>query len=99
MSELRKAKTRHFYKLIEEASGNSFKLWQHINRLTNSSKQKHPKINCLNGCDELTTSNESIANGINHFFIESVKELGFFFLNLLSHLVMNLTMITQTPSI
>ena len=70
VSELRKAKTRHFYRLIEEADGNCFKLWQHINRLTNASKQKHSKINRLNVCDEFTTSNESIANGLNNFFIE-----------------------------
>ena len=37
-----------------------------------SSKEKHPKIKCLNVCDELTTSNESISNV---FFIEAVKEL------------------------
>ncbi len=69
VSELRKAKTNHFYKLIEEANGNSSKLWQHINRLTNSSKQKHPKINCLKVCDEFTENNESIANGFNQFLL------------------------------
>jgi len=40
VSELRKAKTNYFSKFIEEAGGNSSKLWQHINRITNSSRQK-----------------------------------------------------------
>ena len=46
VSELRKAKTNYFSKLIEEANGNSSKLWQHINKLTNSSKHKHPESPC-----------------------------------------------------
>ena len=31
VSELRKARSNYFCKLIEEANGNSSKLWQHIN--------------------------------------------------------------------
>ena len=75
MSELRKAKTNYFLKLIEEANGSSSKLWQHISRLTNSSRQKHPKISCLKVDNNLIDSNESMANVFNSFFIESVDEL------------------------
>lgn len=75
VSELRKAKTNYFSKLIEEANGSSSKLWKHINGLTNSSRQKHPKINCLKVDNNLIHSNESIANVFNSFFIESVQEL------------------------
>ena len=75
VSELRKAKTNYFSKLIEEANGNSSKLWQHINKLTNSSKHKHPKITSLKVGNTLIHSNESIANVFNSFFIESVQEL------------------------
>jgi len=72
---VRKAKTNYFSKLIEEAGGNSSKLWQHINRITNSSRQKHLQINGLKDGQVQTHSNEAIANVFNTFFINSVREL------------------------
>ncbi len=75
VSELRKAKSNYFLKLIEEANGSSSKLWQQIHRLTDSSKQKHPKITRLKVDNNHIESNESMANVFNHFFIECVHEL------------------------
>lgn len=69
VSELQKAKTNYFSKLIEEANGSSSKLWQHINRLNNSSRQKHPKISCLKVCNDSIHSNETIANVLTAFLL------------------------------
>ena len=75
VSELRKAKSNYFFKLVEEANGSSSKLWQQIHRLTDSSKQKHPKITSLKVDNNRIESSESMANVFNHFFIESVHKL------------------------
>ena len=76
VSELRKAKSNYFFKLVEEANGSSSKLWQQIHRLTDSSKQKHPKITSLkvdNNRIESIVSQWQMFLTI--FFIESVHEL------------------------
>lgn len=75
LSELRKARSNYFHKLIEEANGNSSKLWQHINRVADSSRHKHAKINCLKVNNGIVDSNVAMANAFNNFFIKSVEEL------------------------
>ena len=75
VSELRKARSNYFRKLIEEANGNSSKLWQHINRVTDSSKHNHSKIINLKVNNNIIDNNVAMANIFNTFFIESVEEL------------------------
>lgn len=75
ISNLRKAKTDYFTKKIEEANGSSYKLWQHINYLTNPAKKKHIMIDSIKVDGTLVNNNESMANVFNTFFIDSVHEL------------------------
>lgn len=74
-SELRKAKTKYFIKMIEDANGSSSKLWQHINKLTNSNRKNHQMTDCLKTDDNYVNDNQSIANEFNKFFVESVYDL------------------------
>lgn len=73
-SELRKAKTKYFIKMIEEANGSSSKLWQHINKLTSSNRINHQMTDCLK-IDNYVNDNQLIANEFNKFFVESVYDL------------------------
>ena len=75
LSELRKARSNYFHKLIEEANGNSSKLWLHINRVADSNKHKHAKINSLKVHNSLVDNNVAMADAFNNFFIKSVEEL------------------------
>ena len=75
LSELRKARSNYFHKLIEEANGNSSKLWQHINRVADSNKHKYVKINGLKVHNSLVDNNVAMADAFINFFIGSVEEL------------------------
>jgi len=75
ISELRKAKTKYFIQMIEEANGNSSKLWHHINKLTNHNKKNHQMIDCLKIDDDYVNDSQLIANELNNFFVESVYDL------------------------
>lgn len=61
--------------MIEDANGSSSKLWQHINKLTNSNRKNHQMTDCLKTDDNYVNDNQSIANEFNKFFVESVYDL------------------------
>ena len=62
VTELCKAKTNYFSKLIEEAKGSSSKLWKHINCLTNSNTHKQQRIKELRINNKHISDNATIAN-------------------------------------
>lgn len=61
--------------LIEQAKGNTKRLWQTIDKVTGRKSCKDHKLEInING--NLETDAQIVANHFNNYFIESVKELG-----------------------
>uniref|UniRef100_A0A3B3CCL8 Reverse transcriptase domain-containing protein n=1 Tax=Oryzias melastigma TaxID=30732 RepID=A0A3B3CCL8_ORYME len=73
-SLLRKSKANFYLNLIEQAKGNTKKLWQTINKITARENHSSQKFEIFIN-ENLETDVQMVANHFNDYFIESVKNL------------------------